>query len=107
MRKNSHLTSKLHVRKGDKVKLLSGNDKGKEGEVLEVFPSKYRAIVSGCNLVTKHTKPSANNPDGGIKRTEAPIHLSNLMVINPATNKPSRTGRKLNDSGKLERYFKS
>lgn len=107
MRKNSHLTSKLHVRKGDKVKLLSGNDKGKEGEILEVFPSKYRAIVSGCNLVTKHTKPSANKPDGGIERTEAPIHLSNLMVINPATNKPSRTGRKLNDSGKLERYFKS
>ena len=107
MRKKSHLTSKLHVRKGDKIRILSGNDKGKEGEVLEVFPSKYRAIVSGCNLVTKHTKPSANNPDGGIKRTEAPIHLSNLMVINPATNKPSRTGRKLNDSGKLERYFKS
>ena len=107
MRKNSHLTSKLHVRKGDKIRILSGNDKGKEGEVLEVFPSKYRAIVSGCNLVTKHTKPSANNPDGGIKRTEAPIHLSNLMVINPATNKPSRTGRKLNDSGKFERYFKS
>ena len=105
--KNSHATSKLHVKKGDKVRILSGNDKGKEGEVLEVFTDKYRAIVSGYNMVTKHTKPSANNPNGGIEKTEAPIHLSNLMVIDPATGKPARTGRKLNDSGKLERYFKS
>ena len=107
MKKNSHATSKLHVKKGDKVRILSGNDKGKEGEVLEVFPSKYRAIVSGYNMVTKHTKPSANNPNGGIEKTEAPIHLSNLMVVNPSSGKPSRTGRKLNDDGKLERYFKS
>ena len=107
MSKNSHATAKLHVKKGDKVRILSGNDKGKEGEVLEVFPSKYRAIVSGYNMVTKHNKPSASNPNGGIEKTEAPIHLSNLMVINPSTNKPSRTGRKLNDDGKLERYFKS
>ena len=105
--KNSHATSKLHVKKGDRVRILSGNDKGKEGEVLEVFTDKYRAIVSGYNMVTKHTKPSANNPNGGIEKTEAPIHLSNLMVIDPATGKPARTGRKLNDSGKLERYFKS
>ena len=107
MSKNSHATAKFHVKKGDKVRILSGNDKGKEGEVLEVLTSKYRAIVSGYNMVTKHTKPSAENPNGGIEKTEAPIHLSNLMVINPSTNKPSRTGRKLNDDGKLERYFKS
>lgn len=105
--KDSHATNKLHLKKGDKVRILSGNDKGKEGEILEVFPSKYRAIVSGYNMVTKHTKPSATNPNGGIEKSEASIHLSNLMVIDPASGKPARTGRKLSDNGKLERYFKS
>lgn len=107
MAKESHSTSKLHVKKGDKVKIIAGNYKGKEGEVLEVFPAKYRAIVSGYNMVSKHIKPSAANPNGGIEKTEAPIHLSNLMVIDPATGKAARTGRKVNENGKLERYFKS
>ncbi len=98
---------KLHVRKGDKVRILSGNYKGKEGEVLEVNTSKYTALVAGWNVVSKHVKPSATNPNGGIEKAEAPIHLSNLMVVDPATGKAARTGRRLNDDGKLERYFKT
>ena len=104
---NSHSTTKLHVKKGDKVKVLAGNSKGKTGEVLQVIPSKYRAIVKGVNIVSKHTKPSATNPNGGIEKTEAPVHLSNLMVIDPASGEAARSGRKLNDDGKLERYFKT
>jgi len=98
---------KLHVRKGDKVRILSGNYKGKEGEVLEVLTSKYKAIVAGQNIVSKHVKPSAENPNGGIDKVEAPIHLSNLMVIDPATGQAARTGRQVNGEGKLERYFKT
>ncbi|MGE0590377.1 MAG: 50S ribosomal protein L24 [Cyclobacteriaceae bacterium] len=97
---------KLHIRKGDKVLVLAGNDKGKEGTVLEVFMEKNRAIVEGINMVTKHEKPSAGKPEGGIKKTEAAIHISNLMLINPADGKPTRTGRKLDDKGKLQRYSK-
>ncbi|MCB0487246.1 MAG: 50S ribosomal protein L24 [Cyclobacteriaceae bacterium] len=97
---------KLHIRKGDKVLVLAGNDKGKEGIVLEVFTEKNRAIVEGINMVTKHEKPSAGKPEGGIKKTEAAIHISNLMLINPADGKPTRTGRKLDDKGKLQRYSK-
>ena len=95
------------MKKGDTVKVLSGNSRGKTGKVLEVITSKYRAIVEGVNIVSKHTKPSATNPNGGIEKTEASVHLSNLMVVDPATGNAARSGRKLNDSGKLERYFKS
>ena len=97
---------KLHVIKGDTVKVISGNYKGKQGKVLEVIPSKNRAIIEGINIVSKHVKPSAKNPDGGINKTEAPVHLSNLMVIDPSTGEPTRIGRKLNDKGKLQRYSK-
>ncbi|MCS6973811.1 MAG: 50S ribosomal protein L24 [Cyclobacteriaceae bacterium] len=97
---------KLHIRKGDTVKVLSGDDKGKTGRVLEVFPEQRKAIVEGINIVTKHEKPSAGKPEGGIKRTEAPVHISNLMLIDPATGKPTRVGRKLNEKGKLQRYAK-
>lgn len=107
MKAKTKVTTKIHLKKGDKVKVLSGNSKGKTGEVLQVFPAKYRAIVKDVNVVSKHIKPSATNPNGGIEKTEAPVHISNLMVINPATGKASRTGRKVNDEGKLERYFKS
>lgn len=100
-------TKKLHVKKGDTVKVLSGNSKGKQGKVLEVHPSKYRAIVEGVNVVSKHIKPSATNPNGGIEKTEASIHLSNLMVVDPASGQAARTGRQLNSDGKLERYFKT
>jgi len=98
--------AKLHIKKGDTVLVISGNSKGKEGKVLEVIRSKNRAIVEGLNLVTKHNKPSAQNPNGGIAKTEAPIHISNLMLVDPATGKPTRLGRKRNDEGKLQRYSK-
>ncbi|MFM7428625.1 MAG: 50S ribosomal protein L24 [Flammeovirgaceae bacterium] len=97
---------KLHVRKGDTVKILSGNDKGKEGKILEILIDKDRAIVEGINIITKHQKPSAGKPEGGIKKTEGTIHLSNLMLIEPGTGKAVRTGRKLDSKGKLQRYSK-
>lgn len=97
---------KFHIRKGDTVKVTAGNDKGKTGKVLEVKTSTYRAFVEGVNMVTKHVKPSAENPEGGIQETEAAIHLSNLMLIDPATGDAVRTGRKKNADGKLQRYSK-
>lgn len=97
---------KLHVRKGDTVKVLSGNDKGKEGEILEIFPDDRRAVVKGINIITKHEKPSAGKPEGGIKKTEGTIHISNLMLVEPGTDKAVRTGRKLNAKGKLQRFSK-
>jgi large subunit ribosomal protein L24 len=99
-------TKKLHIRKGDTVMVIAGNDRGKTGRVLEVNKEKNRAIVEGANLVTKHQKPSAANPEGGIKQTEAGIHVSNLMVVDPSSGKPSRVGRKPNADGKLQRYSK-
>jgi large subunit ribosomal protein L24 len=97
---------KLHVRKGDTVKVISGNEKGKSGKVLEVLIAKNRAIIEGLNLVTKHVKPSATNPNGGIEKTEAGIHLSNLMVVDPGTGEATRTGRKADEQGKLQRFSK-
>ncbi|MFZ6000622.1 MAG: 50S ribosomal protein L24 [Bacteroidota bacterium] len=97
---------KLHIRKGDKVKILAGDDKGKEGRVLEVLLDKNRAVVEGANIVTKHQKPSAGKPEGGIKKVEGTIHISNLMLIDPASGKATRVGRKLNEKGKLQRYAK-
>lgn len=97
---------KLHIRKGDTVKVLAGDDKGKQAKVLEVNRGKRRAIVEGVNMMTKHTKPSAGKPEGGIVKVESSIHLSNLMLIDPATGNATRVGRKLNDKGKLQRYSK-
>lgn len=97
---------KLHIRKGDMVIVIAGEDKGKEGKVLEVFPDKMRAIVEGRNIITKHQKPSAGKPEGGIKKVEGTIHVSNLMLKDPSSGKPARTGRKLNDKGKLQRFSK-
>lgn len=97
---------KIHIRKGDTVKVLAGNDKGKTGKVLEVLTDKYRAFVEGVNIVTKHVKPSAKNPEGGREQTEAAIHISNLMVVDPASGDATRIGRKRNESGKLQRYSK-
>lgn len=97
---------KLHVRKGDTVKVIAGNSKGKTGVVLEVIPAKDRAVVEGVNVVTKHVKPSATNPEGGINKSEAAIHISNLMLVDPAKGEPTRTGRKLDENGKLQRYSK-
>ena len=84
---------KLHIKKGDSVKILSGKDRGKIGTVLRVFPKDQKAIVEGMKLVSKHTRPSQQNPDGGIIQQEAPIHISNLQLIDPKTKKPTRVGR--------------
>ena len=98
--------SKLHIKKGDIVYVNTGVDKGKTGRVLKMLVEKQRAIVEGLNMVSKHTKPNAKNPQGGIEKKEAPIHISNLNVVDPKTGKPTRIGRKLNDKGKLVRYAK-
>lgn len=106
MERKFNKQQKLHVRKGDTVKILSGNDRGKEGKILEILTDKNRAIVEDINMITKHQKPSAGKPDGGIKKVEGTIHLSNLMLIEPGTGKAVRTGRKKNSTGKLQRYSK-
>ena len=97
--------TKLHIKKGDTVYVLSGEDKGKQGKVLSVNIEEQRAIVEGLNLVSKHTKPNAKNPQGGIEQ-EAPIHVSNLQLIDPKSGKPTRIGRRKNDEGKTVRYSK-
>lgn len=99
------IMNKLHIKKGDTVYVNAGNDKGKTGKVLSVNPSENRAVVEGVNVVKKHTKPNANHPQGGIIDQEAPIHVSNLQLIDPASGKPTRTGRKMVD-GKKVRYAK-
>jgi large subunit ribosomal protein L24 len=111
MERKSNKRSKLHIKKGDTVMVIAGDDKStkervRKGKVLEIFPEKSRAIVEGINMVTKHLKPSAGKPEGGIKKMEGSIHISNLMLIDPATDKATRTGRKANDKGKLQRFSK-
>ena len=103
---------KLKIKKGDTVKIIAGNyrstaDKVNSGKVLEVLLEKNRVVVEGINMVTKHQKPSAGKPEGGIKKTEASIHISNVMLIDPASGKATRVGRKLDDKGKLQRYAKT
>jgi large subunit ribosomal protein L24 len=98
--------SKLHIKKGDTVYVNTGEDKGKTGRVLEVQVEKQRAIVEGVNLVSKSTKPNAANPQGGIVKKEAAIHISNLNPVDPKSGKPTRIGRKENASGKLVRVSK-
>jgi large subunit ribosomal protein L24 len=101
-----HQVNKLHIKKGDTVRVLAGNDRKKEGLVLKIFPKLYRALVEGVHIVSKHKKPTAKKPQGEIMKVEAPVHVSNLMVVNPATGKPERVGRKINEAGKLQRYSK-
>jgi large subunit ribosomal protein L24 len=95
MGKNTTATYKIKIRKGDLVKVIAGNSKGTEGKVLEVLIEKNRAIVEGANIIKKHAKPSAKNPNGGIVEQEAGIHISNLALIDPKTGKPTRVGRKV------------
>lgn len=97
--------AKLHIKKGDRVKVLSGNDKGETGEVLQVIPENRKAVVEAVNVKTKHRKPTAANPEGGIEKINAPILISKLMVIDGG-GQASRIGRKLDDKGKLRRYSK-
>jgi large subunit ribosomal protein L24 len=97
---------KIHIKKGDNVMVIAGESRGTQGRVLEVMPKKYRAIVEGANLVKKHTKPNAQHPNGGIVEQEAPIHISNLKVVDPSGN-PTRIGRKLDEkTNKSVRYSK-
>ncbi|MEL6193959.1 MAG: 50S ribosomal protein L24 [Bacteroidota bacterium] len=91
---------KLHIRKGDTVRVLSGRDRGKEGEVMVVMPKEGKAIVQGINMVSKHTRPNQQNPNGGILQQEAPITVSKLMLIDPKTKQPTRVGRVKNENGK-------
>jgi large subunit ribosomal protein L24 len=106
MERKFNKQQKLHIRKGDTVKVLSGDDKNKTGKVLEILSSKSRVLVEGINIITKHQKPSAGKPEGGIKKIEGGVHISNLMLVDPASGKATRTGRKLNEKGKLQRYSK-
>ena len=99
--------SKLHIKKGDTVKVIAGNSKGQEGKVIEMHISKNRALVEGVNLVSKHSKPNAASPQGGIIKQEASIHLSNLMLVDPKSGTATRIVRKIDEkSGKLTRYSK-
>ena len=98
--------SKLHIKKGDTVYVNAGRCKSQTGKVVKVLVDKQRAIVEGVNMVSKSQKPSAKNPQGGIVKMEAPIHISNLNVVDPQTGKPSRIGRCLNEEGKLVRFAK-
>ena len=97
---------KLHIKKGDMVQVIAGDNKGKQGKVLKVEVAKQRAIVEGVNLVKKATKPNAQNPQGGIVEKEAPIHVSNMLVLDPKSGKPTKVGRRLGEKGKLVRYAK-
>ena len=97
--------AKLHIKKGDTVQVLAGSDKGKTGRVLSVLAKENRAIVEGINVVSKSTKPNAKHPQGGIIKKEAPIHMSNINVVDPKTGKPTRVGFKFVE-GKKVRYSK-
>ena len=98
--------SKLHIKKNDTVVVLAGEDKGKTGKVLKVLVDKNRALVEGVNMVSKSTKPSAQNPQGGIIKQEAPIHISNLSLIDPKSGKATRVGIKVTEDGKKVRIAK-
>lgn len=107
MEKKTHTQpAKLKIKKGDLVKVIAGDSKGSQGKILEVILEKGRAIVEGANMVSKHTKPNAAKPNGGITKMEAAIHISNLMLVDPKSGKPTRVGRKRNDAGKLVRVAK-
>jgi large subunit ribosomal protein L24 len=97
---------KLKIKKGDNVTVIAGVDKGKKGRVLEVLIAENRVIVEGVNMVSKHTKPNAKHPQGGIIKQEAPIQISNLMV-NDAEGNPTKVGRRMGEKGKLVRYAKT
>jgi large subunit ribosomal protein L24 len=98
--------SKLHIRRGDNVIIIAGDEKGKTGIVLSVDKVASKAIIEGLNMVTKHTKPSANNPNGGISKKEAPIHVSNIALVDPKSGKATRIAYKEDKNGKKVRIAK-
>jgi ribosomal protein L24, bacterial/organelle len=97
---------RMHVKKEDTVIVISGKDKGKKGRVLAAFPRENRVLVEGVNLVKKHQKPNPKNPQGGIITQEAPIHASNVMLVDPKTGLPTRVGYKVLENGKKVRVAK-
>ena len=97
----------MHVKKGDKVKVLTGKDRGKEGVILEAFPKKDRVLVEGVNMVKIHAQPSQDNPQGGILNVEAPIHVSNVLPIDPKSGEPTRVGYEVRDGKKIRIARKS
>lgn len=97
---------KLKIRKGDTVKVIAGDSKGQQGKILSVSLTKKTVIVEGVNMVSKHTKPNAKNTNGGIIKMEAPLHISNVMLVDPSSGKATRVGKKLNEKGKLVRVAK-
>ena len=101
------MSTKIKIKKGDMVKVLAGNSRGQEGKVLDIDTDRYRAFVEGVNIVSRHTKPNQATPKGGIVKKEASVHISNLMLIEPGSGKPTRVGRKLDEkTGKLVRFSK-
>ncbi len=98
--------SKLHIKKGDTVIVNAGNYKGQKGKVLRVLVAEQRAVVEGINMVSKSTKPNAQHPQGGIIKQEAPIHISNLNLVDPKSGEATRIGRRMGANGKLVRYAK-
>ncbi len=100
------MQKKLNIKKGDTVFVITGEYKGQKGRVLEISREKNKAIIEGINMISKHTKPNSKHPQGGIIKQEAPVHLSNLMIVDPSSGEPTRIGRKLNKANKLVRYSK-
>ena len=98
---------KIKIKKNDIVIVNSGNSKGLKGKVIKIFPKEKRAMVEGVNMISKHTKPNAANPQGGIVKQESKIHISNLVMVDPKSGSPTKIGRKIDkDSGKIVRYAK-
>ncbi|WP_081666984.1 50S ribosomal protein L24 [Paenibacillus pinihumi] len=95
--------NKLHVKKDDNVIVITGKDKGKKGRVIAAYPRENRVLIEGVNIVKKHSRPSQTNPQGGIIEQEAPIHVSNVMLVDPKSGKPTRVGFKVLDNGKKVR----
>lgn len=100
------MTKKLHVKKGDQVIVISGNEKGKSGRILDIDRKKERALVEGVNLISVHTKPNAQYPEGGIIKKEGSLHISNLLHVDPKDGKPCRTGIRIEGEGQKVRYSK-
>ena len=95
--------SKVHVRRGDRVRIISGNYKGATGQILRVMPAANQVVVEGVNVRKRHQRPSPQNPEGGIVSFEAPIHASNVMLVDPTTDEPTRTRVRIDKDGTKER----
>lgn len=106
MPRKENKQKKLHVKKGDEVRIIAGNDKGREGRVLAVFPKRDRVLVEGINMRVHHDQPSQDNPQGGRIEREMPVHVSNVMVIDPTTGEPTRIGRKRIEEGGKSRWVR-